>query len=126
MGTMPPATQRVHARKNSGQSSSHQRAHWVEGAGAGVKAGGEKPQVGSALLSGGSEDLPNSECTSDPALASLSLPQPLPCFQARDLGTHVSQAEVTHRPEVRLLPMPTGARRAQCTIVWRPAQGLPT
>lgn len=136
MGTIPAGTEFVHARKRRGQSSSHQKASCAgiargRGTGKGAKCRtkgapswqchvpcreGRSPQPGS----------PNSDCTNNATQAPPTHSQSLPCFGARDLGTHIPQVEVTHWPVVRLLPMPTGAGWVQCPIVQLPAWGLPT
>lgn len=117
-----------------GQSRSHQGASCAERAGGqgqegGSDAGRDGPES-AVLFPEGSDALSNlgSPTRAVPAksLRPVTLSQPLPCFGARDLGTHVPQAEVTHWPVVRLLlPVPTGARWVQCPVVRLPAWGLP-
>lgn len=60
---------------------------------------------------------PNSYSTNDITQATRVHSHSLPCFGAKNPGTHIPQAEVTHWPVVRLLPMPAGAGRVQCPIV---------
>lgn len=97
--------------------------------GVGLNAGREEPKLAVLRYLQGRRISPNPDGPIQSAPARPLGPfqthrQALPCSCVRDLGTHIPQAEVTHWPVVRLLPVPSGAGWVQCPTVQLPAWGL--